>query len=145
MKSELRRLVWARAESRCEYCQIHQDFDELPHHLDHILARKHDGPTTEDNLALACANCSLGKGANLAGPDPRTGKLTRLFHPRKDRWVTHFRWAGAALRGRTAIGRATIKVLNINRTDRVALRTILISQGLFPPTSPDREHDPQDP
>lgn len=35
--------------------------------------------------------------------------------------------------GRTAVGRATVDVLNINRPDRVALRQILIEDGLFPP------------
>ena len=47
MNAALRRLVWNRAQSRCEYCQIHQDFDELPHHIDHIIALKHGGPTVE--------------------------------------------------------------------------------------------------
>jgi hypothetical protein len=133
MKVSLRRFVWARAHGRCEYCLIHQDHDELPHHLDHIIAVKHRGPTAESNLALACANCSLGKGSNIAGTDTRSGKMVRLFHPRLDVWERHFRWSGPRLRGITAIGRATIAVLNINQADRVALRTELIAQGVFPP------------
>jgi hypothetical protein len=59
--------------------------------------------------------------------------MLRLFHPRLDVWERHFRWSGPRLRGITAIGRATIAVLNINQADRVALRTELIAQGVFPP------------
>ncbi len=47
------RLVWRRADSYCEYCQLHQEFDLLPHHVDYVVARKHEGSDTEDNLALA--------------------------------------------------------------------------------------------
>jgi hypothetical protein len=133
MRAELRRLVWERAASRCEYCQLHQQGDALPHHVDHIIAQKHEGPTVESNLALACANCSLGKGSNIAAIDKRTKQLTRLFHPRTDRWNEHFRWAGAKLRGHTAIGRVTVAVLNINQPDRVAIRDWMIRAGEFPP------------
>ena len=135
MKAELRRLVWERAASRCEYCQMHQRDDALAHHVDHIIAQKHKGPTVESNLALACANCSLGKGSNIAAIDQRTKQLTRLFHPRTDQWDDHFRWAEAKLRGRSAIGRVTVAVLNINQPDRVAIRNWLIRVGEFPPKS----------
>jgi 5-methylcytosine-specific restriction endonuclease McrA len=53
MNSELERLVWRRAGSRCEYCQLPQAFSPLPHAVDHIIARQHGGPTVADNLALA--------------------------------------------------------------------------------------------
>jgi hypothetical protein len=112
---------------------MHQTFDVAPHHIDHIIASKHKGPESPDNLALACANCSLGKGSNIAGRDARTRQVIRLFNPRSDVWHVHFRWRGAVLVGRTAIGRATVEVLNINRSDRIALRQILIEDGLFPP------------
>lgn len=133
MKAELRNLVWERAEGCCEYCQLHQDFELLPHHIDHVIARKHEGPTVASNLALACTNCSLAKGPNIAGRDPRTRKLTRLFHPRIDKWSAHFRWNGPEIVGRTTVGRATAIVLNMNTPDRVALRELLIADGLFPP------------
>lgn len=110
-----------------------QEFDELPHHIDHIIARKHGGSDDEANLFLACANCSLGKGSNISGLDSRTGRLTRLFHPRNDDWSTHFRWKAAELVGRTAVGRTTVAVLNINLSARVALREVLIEMRVFPP------------
>lgn len=133
MKLQVKRRVQRRAHGKCEYCQLHQDFDSLPHHVDHIIARKHQGSDEEENLCLACANCSLAKGSNISGRDPLTQKLTRLFHPREDDWDTHFVWKGANLQGRTAIGRTTIAVLNINQADRVALRDILRRVGAFPP------------
>jgi hypothetical protein len=135
MKTRLRKLVWNRADGCCEYCRLDQDFDMLPHHVDHVIAQKHDGPTVEENLALACVNCSLAKGPNIAGRDPRTGKLTRLFHPRTDPWVKHFRWNGPMVIGRTAVGRTTASVLKMNHPDRVTLREMLIKQGIFPPLS----------
>ncbi|MEH2254024.1 HNH endonuclease [Nostoc sp.] len=38
---ELRRLVTQRAATRCEYCQIHQNFSIYTHEVDHIIAVKH--------------------------------------------------------------------------------------------------------
>jgi hypothetical protein len=49
----------------------------------------------------------------------------RLFDPRRQVWKRHFEWRGAALRGRTQIGRATIAVLNINDPHRQQLRQML--------------------
>ncbi len=57
--------------------------------------------------------------------------LTSLFNPRRHRWPRHFRWQGAYLIGRSPIGRVTIALLNINDRFRVALREMLIEEGLF--------------
>ena len=127
------RLVWRRAEGFCEYCRLHQEFDLLPHHVDHVIARQHEGPSIEGNLALACVNCSLAKGPNIAGRDSRTGKLSPLYHPRTQLWGEHFRWNGPFIIGRTSVGRVTVAVLNMNRADRVALREMLIAERDFPP------------
>lgn len=58
--------------------------------------------------------------------------LARLVHPRRHKWSRHFRWRGALLVGRTAIGRATIAVLDINQPLRTRLRQELIDEGVFP-------------
>jgi hypothetical protein len=68
----------------------------------------------------------------LSGIDPKTGLLTRLYHPRQDQWSEHFQWRGAMLTGLSAIGRATIDVLKINVPDRVITRQLAIEAGLFP-------------
>jgi hypothetical protein len=133
MKVRLERLVWRRAKNRCEYCQMLQAYDDLPFQIDHIIARKHHGLTIARNLALACFLCNNHKGPNIAGRDPRTGRIVRLFHPRRHKWEEHFRWDGARLMGSTAIGRATIAVLEINLLHRVAFRQALIEEGVFPP------------
>lgn len=132
MDAALRQLVWTRAEDRCEYCRLPQEFDELTLQIEHIIPRKHRGPTTEENLALACFACNNHKGTNLTGLDPDSDEITRLYHPRKDRWGDHFEWDGPLLIGLTAIGRTTVDVLSINLDYRVALRASLIEEGVFP-------------
>src|SRR5262245_9600965 len=99
--------VWRRASNTCEYCLIPQDYYPAPSEIDHIISRQHGGPTILSNLALSCLHCNSHKGPNIAGIDPVTKKLTRLFHPRRHKWHRHFRWEGAYLAGRTAVGRAT--------------------------------------
>jgi hypothetical protein len=133
MDTALEQLVRGRALSRCEYCLMPQEFDGFTHEIDHVIARKHGGPTTAGNLALACFPCNNNKGPNLAGIDPVTRRLTRLYHPRRHRWDRHFRWDGPVLVGRSAVGRVTIVVLVINHPDRVRLRQALIDEGVFPP------------
>ena len=86
MDDALRELVWMRAADTCEYCRVPQRFDMLPFQLDHVTAVKHHGQTTADNLALSCYADNLHKGPNLAGIDPATGQLTRMFNPRTDSW-----------------------------------------------------------
>jgi hypothetical protein len=133
MDASLQRLVWERAADRCEYCRMPQEGDNLPFHIDHIIARQHGGETVPSNLALACYACNLHKGPNVSGRDPRTRAIVRLFHPRRHKWRRHFRWEGAVLFGRTGIGRATVATLAINQAYRVALRQALIDEGRFPP------------
>jgi hypothetical protein len=138
MNLRLERLVWRRAQRTCEYCQVPKEYDVLPFEIDHILARKHGGLTTSRNLALACFPCNNHKGPNIAGRDPRTGRIVRLFHPRRDKWQQHFQWDGPLLVGLTPIGRATIAVLEINLPRRIALREALLDEGLFPSAAAER-------
>ncbi|HEX3148171.1 MAG TPA: HNH endonuclease signature motif containing protein [Gemmataceae bacterium] len=128
-------LVWGRALSRCEYCQMPQKFDGFTHEIDHVIARKHRGRTIAANLALACFPCNNHKGPNIAGVDRITRRLTPLFNPRRHKWSRHFRWSGPILIGRTPIGRVTIAVLEINFFERVLLRDSLIAEGVFPPST----------
>ena len=123
MNESTKVVVRDRAGNRCEYCHLHQADSPLAAlHIEHIVPKKHGGPDATDNLALACIHCNLHKGPNLTGIDPRTDEITQLFHPRLQRWKDHFEWAGIYLIGRTAIGRTTVRVLNMNSDDRLALR-----------------------
>ena len=134
----LAQLVRERAASCCEYCRLPQSVSSIPFEIDHIVARKHNGLTISDNLALSCFYCNSHKGPNIAGLDPDDQQLSRLYHPRSDRWHEHFRWDGPMLIGISPVGRTTIGVLGINEPDCVLLRTSLIREGVFPPpaTSP---------
>ena|SRR5438552_16533346 len=123
MKPSTRASVQERAGHRCEYCQLHQEDSPLAvMHVEHIIPR-HGGTDDLDNLALACIDCNLHKGPNLVGIDPETERVTDLFHPRRHRWEDHFEWRGIYLVGKTAIGRTTVRVLNMNSEDQLALRS----------------------
>jgi hypothetical protein len=132
MKRSRRQLVRERAGHRCEYCRLPQVLvSPLAFHVEHIVPKKHDGTDQVENLALACYFCNLHEGPNLTGIDPRSGRIVPLFHPRQQRWLRHFRWAGPILLGRTATGRATVRVLAINLPHRVRVRQRLLEAGLF--------------
>ena len=133
MDASLIRLVWRRAGDRCEYCQMPQAADDATFEVDHVVARKHGGPSVASNLCLSCYHCNSHKGSDLSSLDPATRKLTPLFHPRRHKWTRHFRWQGAHLAGRTPVGRVTVRLLQINDEYRVELRLGLIREGVFPP------------
>ena len=133
MKKATAELVRDRAHDRCEYCRMPQAYDDLPFQYEHIIAKQHGGTDDEQNLARACVHCNLYKGTNLSGFDAQTGKVVRLFDPRRQKWSRHFEWHGALLEGKTLTGRATVRVLQINLPIRVALRQSLIDNGVFPP------------
>lgn len=135
MDKALKRRVRRRARGCCEYCLMPQEYDDAPFEIDHVIALKHEGLTTGNNLSLSCFYCNSFKGSNIAGRDRKTHQLVPIFNPRRHSWARHFRWQGAYLVGRTAIGRVTIAVLKINDPLRVALRQELIDEGVFPPLS----------
>jgi hypothetical protein len=116
--------VRERAGDACEYCHLHQDNSPLAVlHIEHIIPKIHGGTDDLENLALACIDCNLHKGPNLTGIDPETGVVTELFHPRHHNWGDHFVWTGLYLASNTPIGRTTIRVLNMNSEDQLALRS----------------------
>lgn len=123
-------LVRQRARGRCEYCGLPEHLVPAGHVVDHIIAQQHGGTSEPDNLALCCLRCNQYKGPNIAGLDPETGVLTRLFHPRRDIWSQHFRWDLATIVPQTNIGRVTIAVLSLNQRLRIIVRECLIDEGL---------------
>jgi hypothetical protein len=123
--------VRQRAAGRCEYCRLPQKATNVPFEIDHVISRKHGGRTVASNLAVACWYCNSFKGSDISGLDPHTKMLTRLFHPRRHKWSYHFRYEGPVLFGLTPIGRTTIRVLQINCEQALALRESLIAERLF--------------
>jgi hypothetical protein len=130
MDAGVRERVRQRANDRCEYCRLRQASD--PYHnfrVEHVVARQHRGTDDFENLAWACHHCNLHKGTNLASMDPDTNQVSRLFHPRLDRWEEHFTREGPRIAGRTSVGRTTVWLLQMNAADRVELRSVLLELG----------------
>lgn len=120
--ANLRQRVVARAGNRCEYCGLSQMGQIATFHIDHVIPVAAGGSTDADNLALACVSCSLHKGARQFFQDPQTGQPTPVFNPRQDRWPDHFHWTGVVVQGKTAVGRATVAALQMNRPLALAIR-----------------------
>jgi len=106
-------------------------FHPAPFQIDHIIARQHGGTDAVDNLALACIHCNRFKGPNIAGVDPDSGEIVRLFDPRRDAWTEHFMWDGPELKALTQIGRVTISLLVVNDPEVVTVRKALQEEGVF--------------
>jgi hypothetical protein len=132
ISAELRDLVRERAHNRFEYCRVPEDDSYMPHEIDHIYATKHGGETTEDNVCLSCWICNRHKGTDLTSLDPLTGEITPLYHPRNDTWPDHFSLDGPFIRPLTAQGRVTVRLLQLNKRERVDERRILMRLDRYP-------------
>jgi hypothetical protein len=131
VSASLRRLVYERANGGCEYCLIHDDDTYVPHEIDHIIATKHGGETTAENLCFCCFDCNRHKGSDLTSIDPETQRITPLFNPRLDRWRDHFRLAGSQIEGLTPTGRTTARLFQMNTQERQLERSALIALGRY--------------
>jgi hypothetical protein len=131
--ASLRRLVIQRANNRCEYCGLSQLGQAATFHIDHVIPVVAGGSTTVDNLALACVSCSLYKGARQDIEDPETRKTVTIFNPCQQIWKEHFSWRGVEVVGLTAVGRATVNVLKLNRAIIQAIRVEEDFFGRHPP------------
>ena len=131
----LQREVWARALGCCEYCRSQARFAMQSLSVEHVDPRSRQGESTLENLALACQGCNNHKYNKTYGPDPVTGELVPLFHPRQQRWRDHFAWSEdcTMVIGMTPTGRATIEALRLNREGLINLRRILFDAGEHPP------------
>ena len=127
--AEVRRVVWARASGRCEYCLAPERLSFHTHQVDHIVAQKHGGETMAENLALSCISCNQCKGADLSSLDPLTGELAALFHPRRQRWREHFELRGLFILPEPPTGRVTVRLLQLNAPERIAEREWFIIAG----------------
>jgi hypothetical protein len=122
----LRRLVYERANQACEYCLIPEVAVFASHEVDHVIAEKHGGLTEIDNLALSCAVCNKYKGSDLASIELTTGEIIRLYNPRRDDWLNHFQLGAGSISPLTPIGQMTVRLLQINRPERVEERRLLL-------------------
>ena len=89
----------------------------------------HGNRSNADKKVLVRAYCDPRRGFVIAvrdeGPgfDPETNAVTGLFHPRRQRWEDHFERRGIYVIGKTALGRTTVQVLNMNSEDQLTLRS----------------------
>ena len=124
MDAAVRRFIRQRAGNRCEYC-LRREFDAplIKLQLEHVIPTKHGGSDDLEDLAMACAECNLHKRSNLTGIDPESNQITPLFDPRRQVWNEHFRWDGVQVVGVTAVGRTTVRVLDMNSPARIRVRS----------------------
>ena len=121
----MRQFARERAGGRCEFCGIHEDHSFARHEIDHVVAEKHGGPTTAENLALCCVLCNRYKGSDLASIDPDTGEKVFIYNPRTDSWNEHFRLEIGRVMPLTSVGRATVRLLRLNSEWRIVERSLL--------------------
>lgn len=135
----LKRIVAERARDCCEYCRSQSRIATTAFSIEHIVPRSRGGETSLDNLALACQGCNNHKFDKVEARDSVTGAIVPLYHPRRERWRTHFAWSEdfTLLVGLTPTGRATVEALHLNRQGVVALRRILYAMGEHPPLEPE--------
>jgi len=129
----IRKRVAERAGHRCEYCLVPERFLATTFHIDHIRSIKHGGATALENLAYACPHCNQKKGTDVATfLDEGSEQTIRIFNPRKDNWENHFEVANGEVLPKTAIGAASVQVLEMNQPDRLIFRQALAEAGYYP-------------
>ena len=136
MKSKrLKALIFERARGCCEYCLSQVKYSPDPFSIEHIMPRSKGGSDDPDNLAWACMGCNGTKYNDTSAIDPITMEVVPLFNPRTQDWSAHFQWSMGLTHvfGRTAVGRATVEKLGLNREGLVNLREVLAAIGEHPP------------
>lgn len=132
---DIRRMVTEQARGRCAYCLSQTAIMGASLTLEHIIPTSAGGTSNLNNLCLSCWECNLHKHKRTKGPDPQTGRVVPLFHPKQQKWSTHFRWSedGLMIIGKTSTGRATIALLQMNRQHLVQARRVWVTGGVHPP------------
>lgn len=131
--TELRRLVFDRADNSCEYCLIRSDDTLFGCQVDHIIAEKHGGKTISENLACACVFCNRYKGSDIGSLTASSKAYTRFFNPRTDRWDDHFRFNQFLIEPLSPIGEVTVSILQLDHIERLLEREMLHISRRFPP------------
>ena len=129
---EKRQIVASRANHVCEYCLIAEADAYFRFQVEHIISRKHGGSSELENLDLACVFCNRYKGSDIASLKSKTDELVRFYNPRTMRWREHFRLNGVLIEPLTAIGEATVRILQMNRDEQILERQVLSRRGRYP-------------
>lgn len=131
ISANIREQVKQRAiGGRCEYCKLPESLSKFSHQVDHIIPPRHGGNNDLSNLAWACFNCNNSKGTDIATYEQDV--LTSLFNPRNQIWDDNFRTEESGyVIGLTIQGKATLRLLQMNKFRLVQMRRILIEIGLW--------------
>ena len=132
-KKQLRRLLSIRADGRCEYCRVLEYLSNYEFHIEHIIGLQHGGTSFSSNLAFACSWCNWKKGPNISTILTPVGPLIPLFNPRKQNWFDHLEVGSTGwLIGKSDIGESTIKLLELNHSEKVIERFEMMESGFYP-------------
>ena len=103
--------------------------------IDHIFPAVFGGSDDVENLALACQGCNNFKYTKLEAIDSETDTFFPLFNPRKEKWIDNFQWNDhfTVIIGITPVGRATVKILQMNRDILINQRIVYRAYGIHPP------------
>jgi hypothetical protein len=125
----------ADAGHRCGYCRTDERLTGSSLSAEHIVPVVAGGLTERDNLWRSCRECNERKGAQRQAPDPETSEIVDLYNPRSQNWDDHFRWSddGLLIIGVTAIGRATVVAIDLNRPLQIIARQRWVVAGWHPP------------
>jgi hypothetical protein len=131
VSASVREQVRKRAQERCEYCRKPETAGGFSYQVDHVIPEKHLGTSSLENLAWACFKCNNAKATDIASYDADTGTLTPLYNPRIQAWNEHFELLEGIVLGRTAVGRVTVRVLEMNSPIQIEVRRLLVEAGLW--------------
>lgn len=135
ISKDLDQKIRRQAKNRCGYCQSPQELLPFKLEIEHIHPQTLSGESVEDNLWLACRECNAHKAAKIKAVDKLTGKIVRLFNPRRQNWHKHFEFSRdfSEIIGKTACGRATVEALQINNVYQTTARSAWSETNKFPP------------
>lgn len=132
-RKHLKKWIAIRAGGRCEYCRVLEYLSHYEFHLEHIIGQQHGGTSLPENLAYVCSWCNWKKGPNIATILAPGGALIPLFNPRLQNWFDHFEVDSSGLLvGKSPVGRATIRLLELNHAERVRERIEMMTAGCYP-------------
>lgn len=134
---EIEQRIRQMAGYRCGYCRSPQWLLPWELEIEHINPSARGGSDDEKNLWPSCRSCNSFKGAQTHARDPISNRRVKLFNPRNQQWIRHFKWnaGGTHIIGLTVSGRATVIALKLSNLFAVTARSAWVSAGWHPPNS----------
>ncbi len=133
---ELQRRIRNHFSNCCAYCRTDESLTVSTFEFEHIIPRSAGGESIFENLCLACPSCNRYKAYRQTAFDEVTQREIRLFHPHQQLWSEHFAWNENSnyIIGLTPVGRATVSVLKMNRSQMTRVRKMWVTMGEHPPS-----------